>query len=1060
MSREKTTEKRRHTLRAYAGLVLLVLLIAALAIGGGLYTGTLPREIIRAVLQSSLAVKADVGTTSVFGRPSLKSLRLFDVDDPGDPPAVDIENISLDYQLRPEDGRYIDTLDIGALRLHFAQIDQGNTNYDFILRLLEGPGGGGDPLPYVPRQINVALESLEVDQPAAAARIGSVEAALSIETMDRMRATLTGETVPVRWRLGEEDWHEPPPGTLDLDAAYDAGAFELKGTAQLPEFAMLDGQASGHFGSGGWNIDASLAESTLSGAVTGLLPEGLLPAPLRFDALTVEEGHITARGNSSSLAVQTASLDAAITGLEIGPREEPYLAGPVTLSVSSTEEEHIAVDLSLTPARLTGGILSLLPESMQAIPVRFTTAQLDAFSARLLYSATGWALPKASAKGVVSGLVAGPPDAPWFAGDVRFDGAANPGAGDLTQFALGLEDGQEAQVTVRRPGGGWQVIVDTTKWTRAQILAAIPEAWRERVANLAPTLDAADATTTFDYTPAGSTLRVTGDIIVAGEKGTISLTVALPSDGTTALTFSGSAALKGSILDFDGALPPQGGIEIHTRTNGLPLGQWPGLLRPGVLPEGVDAQVKGTLDVTQSNGAVQLSANLTGTPKAFGAFDLSSLGSTSVKGTGQFNSEFTRLSGNGLDIGFADGFQLDARQWSLDFVPAKLEAQVDGGGDLGWLATMFSLPDLYGEVTGSSGLTLTPETLRVTPKLETDLLGYGNYAVPYKQTLAATGALTYDYGTRALTGENVRLSLGDVNMVSASTLRIDSGDIILDGLEVRSDLSPLVNLEYLNDAKGTLNAQGRIQRKAGATEAKLSGTLDAESLVLPSTGSRLEGVHLTADVTYEGAFSGGGAFAAAHLEVGGVAVEDVKSDIIADGEALRLEGARPKVFGGETEINARVGVFEEGMPITLRVYTHGADLAQFTKEFKPPSVNLTGTAVGEIILVIKDMTISDLRVDLTAENGFTVNRDLVAQALMQQYVTNMPGGVSMGDIIEDVVGKSDQRPFDRGRITLGFVDGRVTGEAVLESDLLNLTVDIMADPEAIIEAIRLRQEEE
>jgi hypothetical protein len=1050
VSTAQATVRRRRSWRVWLGLLLLlILLVAVIATGVGIYTGVLPREILRAALESTLGAHAEVGNTSVLGRPSVENLRISDIGAPQEPPAIDLDGLILDYRLRPEDGRYFEALEVGALRLHFAQDGEGNTNYDFLRRLFDGPGGGRDPLPYVPKQLSIGLESLEVVQPDAAARIGGVQAEMAIEAMDRFSAALTGEAVPVRWRIGDEAEQEPEPGKMAIEAGYDAGAFRLKGTVQLPEFASVDAGATGRLGEGGWAIDATLAPSTLSGAVAGLLPEALLPTPMRFDTATLAEGRFAARGNTEGLTVEAASLEAEIAGLELGPAGEPFLSGLAVLSLSSDEHDRLAMAVALSPAQLTGGILTLLPENLQSMPVTFDTAQIDTLTANLVYSGAGWELPDAAAKGRVEGLVAGPPDAPWFAGNLHVDGAATPASEDLAKFTLALDSGQEAQVTVAAAG-----------WPREQVLAATPEAWRERVASLFPTVDRASATVAYTYTAEGSSMQVEGALGLAGQEGKITLDGRFPTADQAGFNFNGTAALAGGQLSMEGSLPPGGGLVLTARTDGLPLGAWPRLLRPGLMPEGFEAEVKGTLGITHQDDTAQFTAALESMPTAMGGFDLTPLGTVTVNGTGQFDGATSRLGGTALDVGFAEGFQLAAKTWSFDTAKAQLDAQLELGGDIGWLAKLFTLPELYGEVGGSSALTITPTGIRVTPSLTSELLGYGDLAVPYRKTLAATGKLDYKYADRSLAGTDVRLGLDEENRLSAGALRIAAGEFALEGLEVHSDLSPLVAFEYLGKATGNLEARGHLAMAGGAIDAALAGALTAETLVLPGTASRLDGVELTADVTYRDVLQGDGSFSATQLMVGGVTVDGIQSKIATEGDALRFEGARPMVFGGETEVSARAGIFEEGLPILLRVYTHGADLARFTEEFKPPSVILTGIAVGEIIVEITGMTLSDLQVDLVAEEGFSVNRDLVAQALMQQYVVNMPGGVSMQDIIEKTVGKAEQRPFDRGRITLGFEDGRVTGVAILESELLNLTVDIHADPEAIIEAIRMRQQEQ
>jgi hypothetical protein len=86
----------------------------------------------------------------------------------------------------------------------------------------------------------------------------------------------------------------------------------------------------------------------------------------------------------------------------------------------------------------------------------------------------------------------------------------------------------------------------------------------------------------------------------------------------------------------------------------------------------------------------------------------------------------------------------------------------------------------------------------------------------------------------------------------------------------------------------------------------------------------------------------------------------------------------------------------------------------------------------------------------------TMNRDLVEQLLASEYLSGMSGGKQVSQMLRDVVGDAPQIPFTGAAIKLGLEAGRITGTARLESEKLNLTLDIKADPGALLEALRAR----
>jgi hypothetical protein len=203
-------------------------------------------------------------------------------------------------------------------------------------------------------------------------------------------------------------------------------------------------------------------------------------------------------------------------------------------------------------------------------------------------------------------------------------------------------------------------------------------------------------------------------------------------------------------------------------------------------------------------------------------------------------------------------------------------------------------------------------------------------------------------------------------------------------------------------------------------------------------------------------FAGDGAFAAETATVVGLQLADVAGNVHAMGEGLILPDLRARLWGGATsgDVMIRLGGDSAG---TAELKIEGLDLAAFTEEVNPPRVRAAGTAEGELAAAWQAGEATALRLHLISAEGFTLNRDLLMQLLLAQYVEE-GAGKQMGEIVARTVGDEAQRPFDRAELTLELQEGRYRGPLVLESDRLNLTIDLRIDEEEIAALLELSQE--
>jgi len=201
-------------------------------------------------------------------------------------------------------------------------------------------------------------------------------------------------------------------------------------------------------------------------------------------------------------------------------------------------------------------------------------------------------------------------------------------------------------------------------------------------------------------------------------------------------------------------------------------------------------------------------------------------------------------------------------------------------------------------------------------------------------------------------------------------------------------------------------------------------------------------------------WAGAGALSAESCTVAGTRWSAIAGKTRVENGTVLLEEATAAVFGGSVGMTGTAALVDEGMPLRVDMTVSDVDLAVFTQEFKPPSVVLTGRVGGTADLLVRDAKLADLHVDLAASSGFSLNKDMVEQLLTSQYVTTMTGGKQVTALIRDVLGDDPQRAFDAAAVAPAPRDGRIEGVARLESRDLNLTMDIKADPAALLEALR------
>ncbi|MCC6143494.1 MAG: YdbH domain-containing protein, partial [Candidatus Hydrogenedentes bacterium] len=395
----------------------------------------------------------------------------------------------------------------------------------------------------------------------------------------------------------------------------------------------------------------------------------------------------------------------------------------------------------------------------------------------------------------------------------------------------------------------------------------------------------------------------------------------------------------------------------------------------------------------------------------------------------------------------------------VDLNPFGFRANVEGDTALDLVGGWFGFKELFGQAQFSGPVRFRSDEVTAEFKIAADPFGYGDLVAPYGTPVTAAGTLAMNLDTKAGSVKPLRLAVGENTTMASPGFDLKFSPFSLDGpVEITTDFYPVVALGMLEGFTGTGSFNGPIAVKDGAFQCDLASEVSAQEILLPARVLALADATFTGQLRRDGAGLGGeGSLRVGQALIAGAAIAGVAGPVRFEGENVVLENLEGQVFGGTVRMTAVLGVLAEGRPIRLQGALSGIDLGAFTAEVKPPQVVLTGMASGNFTIAFTNGAISELQVTLESNEGFSMNKDAVARVLMEQQLIDMTGGKQMQKIVEDVLGKSEQRPFERAKIDLSLREGRVVGPAQLESKGLNLTVDILADWSAIMEGLKIRQ---
>ena len=387
----------------------------------------------------------------------------------------------------------------------------------------------------------------------------------------------------------------------------------------------------------------------------------------------------------------------------------------------------------------------------------------------------------------------------------------------------------------------------------------------------------------------------------------------------------------------------------------------------------------------------------------------------------------------------------------------KVSAAVTGPIDLVPFAKLAGIPKLWGtakvdgKVIVDAAGSIQAEPLRAT--FET--LGYGDYGIPYGVELSVSAPLHQDKSDVA--AGPFEAALGAGTTLKATKVVWDTGGLSASDLALETDFAPMVSKGWLAAAGGRATARcAAVHWPIAEQQAPIEYDATFARLDLSAGWGSIKGFTAKGQLNWDNAAAGSGTMAADEATAAGATLHRIGATLRVDGADVVMENVAFGLFGGAVSGEARVTPTEASLPLSFSASVEKLDLDVFTKEYKPPSTRLTGLVGGRVSASLDLNGLRALDVDLKSDGAMSMNRDMVEQLLASEYLAGMSGGKQVGQMLRDVVGDAPQIDFTGAALRLGLDAGRITGTARLESKKLNLTLDIKADPGALLEALRAR----
>lgn len=658
-------------------------------------------------------------------------------------------------------------------------------------------------------------------------------------------------------------------------------------------------------------------------------------------------------------------------------------------------------------------------------------------------------------------------------------GAVEPMYGDALALTLAAEQGerltadatlafaqrQTVHAELRGTADEGELKAKIDEWTHAQVIDALPEAFREGVSGVRFDTFMTDAT--VRWTPETYSIDARAESKGGSADGApIAWAVRATGarDGSQGIEGTAEARIGERRVTASARYESADHYLAEAVIEEVQIAPWVQLFAGGETAAQIEGTIQGTVRAEAKGQDAPLEIRPDITLKQF-KYDTLALDEITAKGVMEYSRAEDRVAIAEFRAEAPDGMTAIAlTNWEYEIESEVGGGAITGGADLGIVGRLIDEPDLYGAATLEGTVRIVGDRKELDFTTASDFFGMGDLQILVDSTLGGNVEYNADADTLILRG--ISAKIGEGTTIALGESRFTTSPMTGGGTAtLASDLQVLVSLGWLAEAQGAASSEANFRIVDGAMHTDWTARMDAAALALPDEGGFTEGLVFSGTGKHdETGLTGTGEISATVISAAGGSVFNASGPVLFDGELMRIQQAKGDLFRGSINADIDVGVLTEGLPIKLDGSFAGADLAIFTDEVKPPRTELTGTAEGRISVGYNSDGLTAFSFEAVSPGQLSVNRSLVEELLQTDKFLSGAGANVAEKAMDKLLGTAPQRPFDRGQLTVQLAGDKITGLAILESEKtreyngLNLRVTLDMDLSALAEALSMLQE--
>jgi hypothetical protein len=1070
----KRTRRRRNLI--VAGVIAALIVMALL-------TGLPQRLALEYGLRKTLETDVHVRGLSLVPRVHIAELRI--AGEPGSAP-VTLQGVDIAYSLSVESGVKVLAVRIDSAAVDYQQYADGTTNFAFLERLMdrdsppESTGETPNLSPYIPRTFDIGDLTLAVASPGGAIELGGLQLDATLESLLAMTARVHGGDMRGTLRISESGEERPLAGTLDVEYRSNMPSMGITVKANIPDVVTLDAKTHLITALGTTAAQVRIDEARLMDDEWTVI----LPTPFAFNSLDLSGTEFTVSSPPGVPWNLAADVRVDGRGIRYGEPGHEWFDGDLQVS-GAYDGERGEFEAVLNRGQRLSVIASGEPADahIAATVIDWNRADLvDALPKD--FRALLDELPHLEQIGASAEVQIQWPD---YIVNASVDPLFTRDAGSSEKFALRVEGEGTRDITredlfhgsLRATLGKGELSAAVDADTSSRYSADLSLATVDLARWLTPVQQRIPITLppgTVDGTVSvrnDSKFRVETDLVlrpaamnspvtVSGTAESQSQEGLLPISGMAKVTFPDAEPTGAADLQF--ALSEAFALSLKGSLTTVELASAAVLAGLNELPGGVAAILSGQADVARTPESFSVALNLDAAPATLAGVVFPAEQPLHIEGTLTGPASMSSLHSRSIALRFTEDAALDIAALNLAFTPFEIKGHVTGKVDFDYVGPLIGMPTVVGALTIDAPLTIDGSTVEGQIHLEGDGFGYGSWAGPYGTPVVLNGFTRYDIAGQTAQLDTVDATWGEGSRLTSTQLAVALEPFSLSGpFSVTTDLTPLVDLRFLDAATGTANASGTLGVGPERTT-EVEYELAATSLTLSGALAAFGGLSSTGSIAYGESLNGHVRFAAADAAAAGAMLHDPRGECTIENGVAVAKGVEASIYEGRIVADAEVNLLDTAAGGTLNAHLEGVDLDRFTKEYEPPSVVLTGIASGDVSLVWNADGMRDLRVDLASNEGFSMNREVIENLLLQSLTAGVTGMKKLNRRIqEETIGAAPQRPFESAAVSLSlegdtYAEQRLVGPIALKSKMLNLSIDLGVDLMAIASAMELQQQ--